>query len=301
MILVAGGTGMLGTEVVRLLLARGLRVRVLTRDAQRADHLKSDGVEIVVGDVREAAATDHATAGIETVVSAIHGFVGPGGVSPETVDHLGNHNLIQAAQANGVGHFVLMSVVGADPNHPMELHRMKYLAERELQASHLAWTIIRATPFMELWAQLIGVPILKNGKTMIFGRGENPINFVSVQDVARFVELAVVDTNLRGAAIDVGGPENLTANQVAQVYAKLAGGETSVRHVPLPVMRLASVLLRPLKPDLARQIRSGVVMDTKDMRFDAAETRRRFASIPLTSFAEVARRDSVSARGPADR
>jgi uncharacterized protein YbjT (DUF2867 family) len=293
MILVAGGTGTLGTEVLRLLLARGLHVRVLTRDPHRADHLKSQGVEIVVGDVRDAAAAANATAGIETVVSAVQGFVGTGGVSPANVDHLGNRNLIRAAEATGVSHFVLMSVVGAAPNHRMELFRMKYLAEQELQASRLAWTIIRATGFMELWAALIGAPLLKGRKTTIFGRGDNPINFVSAHDVARFVELAVVDPNLRGVAIDVGGPENLTCNHIAQIFVERSGGKTSVSHVPLPVMRLMAVLLRQLKPDLARQIQSGVVMDTEDMRFDAGQTRRRYESIPVTSFADVVRRDFV--------
>ena len=289
MILVAGGTGLLGSEVVRLLRSRGLAVRVLTRDALRADHLRAEGIEVVVGDVRDAAATERATAGVETVVSAVHGFAGPGAVSPGSVDHLGNRNLLRAAELNGVGHLVLISVVGAGPHHPMELHRMKHRAEQELRAGRIAWTIIRATPFMELWAHLIGGPVLKIGKTTVFGRGDNPINFVSVQDVARYVELAVVDHNLRGTAIDVGGPENLTANQVAQVFAKLVDGKTSVGHVPLPVMRLASALLRPLKPDLARQIQAGVVMDTIDMRFDASDTQRLYPSIPLTRLAAVAR------------
>jgi len=186
---------------------------------------------------------------------------------------------------------MLGMLVGAQPNHPLELHRMKYLAEQELKASRLGWTIIRATSFMELWARLIGAPVLRAGKTTIFGRGENPINFVSVRDVARFVELAVIDPKLRGAVIEVGGPQNLTANQVARMFGALAGCDVSLRHVPVPAMRLASVLLRPLKPALARQIRAGVVMDTTEMRFDVAAIQSRFPAIPLTSFAEMARRD----------
>lgn len=298
MILVAGGTGLLGTQIVRLLLARGLRVRVLTRDAHRAEHLGTDGLEIVTGDVRDAPSLAPAMAGIRAVVSAIHGFAGPGGVSPSTVDYLGNRNLICAAEAGGASHFVLMSIVGAAPDHPMELVRMKYRAEQLLRGSSLAWTIIRATAYMELWASMIGAPILRNGKTTIFGSGENPINFVSAHDVARFVEMSIVDPNLRGAAIDVGGPDNLTFKQMVQVFERLAGRESAASHVPLPVMRLASALMRPLKPELARQIQAGVVMDTYNMRFDAAETCRRYPAIPLTSLDEMVKRDFVPARVP---
>src|SRR5215217_6035645 len=112
---------------------------------------------------------------------------------------------------------------GAAPDHPMELFRMKYLAEQELKESGLAWTIIRPTAYMETWAALIGEPLLKSGRTRIFGRGENPINFVSAQDVARFVELAVVDPAMHGEVVEVGGPENLSMNQFAQTFETVSG------------------------------------------------------------------------------
>lgn len=63
---------------------------------------------------------------------------------------------------------------GAAPDHPMELYRAKYLAERELEASGLSWTIVRPTAYMETLAPVIGEPLLKKGRTRIFGKGENP-------------------------------------------------------------------------------------------------------------------------------
>src|SRR5215213_7062177 len=93
MILIAGGTGTLGTQVVGLLRARGLEVRVLTRDPR---HLQGDLVEVVPGDVRDLRAVERAMKGAKTVISAIQGFSGSGGYSPRTVDRQGNINLIQA-------------------------------------------------------------------------------------------------------------------------------------------------------------------------------------------------------------
>ncbi|HEX6710256.1 MAG TPA: SDR family oxidoreductase [Rubrobacter sp.] len=293
MILIAGGTGTLGTQIVRLLTARGLEVRLLTRDPTRARHLEGDLVEIVPGDVRDLGAVERAAAGARTVISAIHGFVGTGDDSPRTVDLLGNSNVIRAAQKGGAEHFILLSIHGAAPDHPMELFRMKYQAEQELKASGLAWTIIRPTAYMETWATLIGEPLIKTGKTRIFGRGTNPINFVSAYDVARFVELAVVDPAMRGGEVEVGGPENLGMKQIAQTFETVAGKPGKKSHVPLPMMRLMAVLMRPVNPTLARQIQASVVMDTQDMSFDPSETSRRYPSIPLTSLAEVVRRDYV--------
>ena len=185
MIVVAGGSGRLGTRVVKRLAARDLRVRVLTRDPARARHLSDCVAEIVTCDVRSRASVQAALRGATTVVSAVHGFAGPGRVSPQSVDRDGNANLVDAAADVGAD-VVLLSVVGASADNPMELFRAKYAAEQHLRASGVAWTIVRATAFVELWAEIMKKPI-------VFGRGENPINFVSVDDVAAVVERAVTD------------------------------------------------------------------------------------------------------------
>jgi uncharacterized protein YbjT (DUF2867 family) len=290
-ILIAGGTGTLGSEVVRLLAARDEQVRILTRDPDHAKHLPDGRVEVAAGDVRDPDAVARAAAGARTVVSAIHGFTGTGRDSLRAVDVEGNRNLIRAAEAGGAGHFVLLSVQGAAPDHPMELFRRKYEAEQLLRASTLAWTIIRPTAYMETWAKIVGEPLIETGKTTVFGRGMNPINFVSVVDVARFVERAATDPAPRGEVVEVGGPEDLTMREVAQTFARVTGKQGTVKGVPLPLMRAMAVLLRPVKPGIARQIQAGVVMDTREMRFDAAGTAARYPAIPQTRLEELVRRD----------
>jgi uncharacterized protein YbjT (DUF2867 family) len=127
-ILVAGGTGTLGARLVPRLAGAGLAVRVLTRDPDRARYLAGPGVDVVRGDVRDAASVGRALRGAGTVVSAVHGFAGGGGVSPASVDRAGNANLIHAAARAGAA-FVLVSVVGASPGHPVGLFRAKHAAE----------------------------------------------------------------------------------------------------------------------------------------------------------------------------
>ena len=134
MIVVAGGTGTLGTRLVPRLAGQGLAVRVLTRDPARAEHLAGPGVEVVHGDVRDPAAIAEAVRGTSTVISAVHGFAGPCGVSPASVDRAGNAGLIEAAARSGAA-FILVSVVGASPGHPIGLFRAKHAAEEALRAS----------------------------------------------------------------------------------------------------------------------------------------------------------------------
>jgi len=281
MIAVAGGTGTLGTRLVPLLTGQGHVVRVLTRAPARAQHLTTLGVEVIRGDVRDPASVERALRGAGTVISAVHGFAGPGRVSPATVDRAGNAGLITATARTGAA-FVLVSVVGASPGHPIGLFRAKHAAESTLRASGIPWTVVRATAFMETWGTIMGRPLQASGKTMVFGRGDNPINFVSATDVAALVGLAATDPGLRGQVFEIGGPDDLTFNQVAAIVQGAAGRHGTVRHIPRPALRAMACLTAAIKPALARQARAALAMDTLDMTFDSAAARRAFPGLPNT-------------------
>ena len=284
MILVAGGTGNLGTVLVRRLTDRRMPVRVLTREPARAGHLASRLVEVVQGDVRDPGSLTHAVAGVDTVVSAIHGFSGRNDVSPDSIDRDGNRHLVDAASSVGAA-FILVSIVGAAADSPIDLFRAKHAAERYVQQSGLRWTIVRATAFIETWAKVMGTPLITNGRTMVFGRGDNPINFVSAADVAALLDLAVVDENLRGQVIELGGTENISFNQLATMIQQAGGRSGAVRHIPRAMLRAIATLMRPFNPGLARHARAAIVMDTRDMAFDALPTRRAFPDLPNTDLA----------------
>src|SRR6266436_6541779 len=293
MILIVGASGRLGSVVAERLLAQGKAVRAMTRTPLNLAHLKQQGAEIVSGDLRNPASLVNACRGVEQVLAAAHALVGKGDNNPQTVDDAGNRQLIDAAKTAGVKHFIFVSVQGASPDSPLEFFRIKYRTEEYLRASGLNFTILRPSAFMELWAQLIGQPIREQGKTTIFGRGDNPINFVAVQDVARFVSIALDDSRARNRVIEVGGPENLTLNQVAEIFERASGRQAKKRHIPLPMMRVMSILMQPLNPAMSRLIRNGIYMDTANLRYDAADTARAFG-IQLTSLEEIAGRATTN-------
>jgi uncharacterized protein YbjT (DUF2867 family) len=254
-IALAGGTSRLGRVLLPLL--DGQPVRVLTRERARGEGL---GVEVVEGDARDPAALAALVRGCDTVVSAMHGFVAPGG--PEAIDRDANRALIAAAKDAGVGHFVLVSVQGASPDHPMSLHRAKFAAEEVLRQSGLRYTIVRPTAFLETWTTIIGGPLAEKGHALVFGPGRNPINFVAVKDVAQVVARAVRDGRLERDTVEIGG-ENLAMVTLAQRLVDAHGAGT-IKHIPLPILRAMSVLARPFSPSFARQARAAVVMNTFD-------------------------------------
>jgi NADH dehydrogenase len=294
MILVAGGTGTLGRETVARLAAEGHAVRVLTRDATHvAGGRVADGrVEIAIGDVRDPSTLAAAASGASAVVSAVHGFLGGRGAGPEDVDHQGNRNLARAAVDAGVEHFVLLSVLDARPDHPMSLHRAKYAAEQAVQSSALSWTFVRPSSYLETWLAIVGGKLASGGPALVFGRADNPVNFVSVQDVATLVGRAITDPALRGQTVDVPGPDNLTMEQLARLL-----GAGKVRHVPRGALRLLSTVLPPWAPALARQTSAALVMDTTDMTADASAISARFPDIGWHSAAEVAAGYRAAHRG----
>ena len=285
MIVVAGGTGRLGRVLVERFRERGEEVRILSRKPEHA------------GDVCDADAVDRAVAGARVVVSAMSAF-GMKGVSPRAVDWQGNANLIAAAEKHGVERFVLVSVLGASHDHPMELARMKHRAEERLKTTKLAWTILRPSTFTETFQRVVCAPLLEKGKTVVFGQANNPINFVSVHDVARFVVLGATDPALVGTTTDIGGPENLSLVQFVEAFRTAVGVSGTVKHIPRPMMRFLSYAARPFAPTFARMVQAGVVMDTTDMTFDATSLRQRFPGIVLATVDEVARRDYAGRSGP---
>jgi uncharacterized protein YbjT (DUF2867 family) len=281
-ILVAGGTGRLGTRLVGLLAARGDAVRVLTRDRRRAEAL-GPHVEVAVGDARDAASLAAAVAGADTVVSALHGFADPGRSALRSVDRDGNANLVDAARAAGA-ELVMISVVGASPDSPMELFRMKFAAEEYLRRSGVPGTVVRAGAFVELWAEILSATAARSGRPVVFGRGDNPINVVCVNDVAAVVDRVVFDPTSRGTTVHAGGP-NVTMKELAAAVQAAAHRSGGPRHVPRAALRVAAPALGILRPAIGRQLRAAVSMDTVDLSFDAAASRP-YGDLPATSLDE---------------
>jgi len=263
-ILLAGGTGTLGRPLVRAVTGAPGGLRVLTRDGAAADRLGTSGIETVVGDVRDPATRAAAVAGCETVVAAVHGFIGARGAGPEEIDRDATVALIGAAVTAGVRQLVLISAYAAAPTHPMSLHRMKYAAEQALIGSGLRWSILRPTAYLETWLDVLGSRLTARRTITVFGKGRNPINFVSVEDVAR-AAVEAIDGGSEQRILDVTGPANLELRDIAEKLSARCAPPARIAHVPLGALRAMAVLARPVSPAFARQTQAAILMDTTDM------------------------------------
>ena len=263
MIVVAGGTGLLGSRVVAALLEQGQEVRVLTRDRARAEEVLGDSPQVVEVDVRRPDGLADALQGATTVISAFHGFLGGRGDGPAEVDEAGNANLLAAARAVGAT-VVLMSIIGAAADSPADLFRAKFAAEQRLRASDVPWCIIRSGPFIETWQQILRDTAGRSGRPLVFGRGERRLAFVGVDDVVALAARAATDPDLLGEVLEIGG-EPMSLGELAMVVQAADGRTSKPRHLPRALLRVASVVARPFSPSFARKNRLALVMDTTDL------------------------------------
>ncbi|GGM83563.1 nucleotide-diphosphate-sugar epimerase [Terrabacter tumescens] len=278
MITVVGGTGRLGRLVIARLVAQGLPVRAAGRSAPVTP---VPGAEFVAADVRDPASLPPALAGSRVVVSAVHGMDPAAGESPATVDRNGNRNLVRAARETGAD-IVLVSIVGARDDHPIELFRMKAAAEaalvEEAAAYGLGWTIVRATAFADMWLDLFRSTAGRSGVPKVLGRGRNPVNFVAVDDVAVAVARACTDPSLHGQVVEVAG-EDLTETALAGLVTR-PGRRPA--HIPTPVVWAVGNVLRPVRPGLARVARQALLMERVPMRADPVPGHQQHPWLPLT-------------------
>jgi NADH dehydrogenase len=284
MIVVAGGTGRLGRLVLGHLTDRGLPVRVLTRDPRHLPAPLADRVEVAVVDVRDRPAVHRAVDGAQVVVSAVQGLTTAGG--PAAVDRDGNRHLVDAAQVAGAD-VVLLSVLGAAPDSPLELFRMKYAAEQHLAASGVPSTVVQPSAYLEMWIDLLTRSARPGGRPVVLGRGRALVNFVSVVDVAALIDQVITDPSARGHTLQITGPANLTLLQLATAVQHAAGRTAPPRTIPPPMLRVTAATLGRAVPALGRVLRTSLSMDAADHPAQLTDVRQQYPDLPCTSLAQV--------------
>lgn len=272
-VLVVGATGQLGSRVVAQLAAAGTPVRAFVRPSSEHARLRQRGVEIVHGDLTDAASVDAACAGAGVVIPTANGVVPSGRGGFEAVEGVGYATLFEACRRHGVAQVVMVSVPAFPGDERVPTFRYKRLNEDRLRASGLPYTILRAAPFMDDWFCFIGsrLPargdpasllhrrwgflqtfmgavgnlIEKHGIALIPGPTTTRHAFIAIDDVARFLVRSIGHPMAHDAVHEIGGPQRLSWDEVAALFARVLG--RPVRAVPTPaaVFRVQQRLMRP--------------------------------------------------------
>jgi uncharacterized protein YbjT (DUF2867 family) len=233
MILVAGATGLVGSEVCQRLMGRGERVRALVRatsSKEKVEALRSSGVELFVGDLKDPQSIVAACRGVNAVIStASSTLTRQPGDSIQSVDVAGQLSLVNAAKEANVERFLFVSF-RRTPGISFPLGDAK--AEVENALTSLNFTVIQASWFMEVWlSPALGFDYA-NAAARIYGPGTSPISWVSFRDVAEMCAVALRHSAAGRKTIEFGGPEALSPLETVARFEKISGRPFRLEHVP---------------------------------------------------------------------
>ncbi|MCG3174764.1 MAG: NAD(P)H azoreductase [Myxococcota bacterium] len=253
-ILAAGGSGKLGREVVRRLLAQGWTVRVLTRNAAKVKAMFGDRVIAVEGDALRGDTLGVALAGCDAVFSCLGAAVTsdwkagrPGFFS---VDIPANRNLIMAAKQFGVKRFVYVSML-APAGFPSTWYTDAHLKVEEiLRESGLRHVVVRPTGFFSGFAEIYDMAA-KN-RAVMFGGGEARTNPVDDGDLAE-VCVEVIESG-EGGLVEAGGPDILTRRRILEMAFEARNKPVKYTRIPVWLGKLAGSLLRLFHPRMGELV-----------------------------------------------
>jgi uncharacterized protein YbjT (DUF2867 family) len=273
-VLIAGGSGFIGRHLCAELLDRGHDVTALSRSPD--DDALPDGVETAIGDVRASDSIADAFEGQDAAVNlvALSPLFEPRGGNEmhDKVHRQGTEHCVEAAEAAGVGRFLQVSALGADPDGETHYIRAKGRAERAVRDAALDWTIVRPSVVFGDGGQFVGFtrkltpPVL----APLPGGGETQFQPVHVDDLVGMLADTLAGGDHVGETYDIGGPEQLTLAEVAQLVREAQG--QSVHVVPVP-MGLAGIGMTvgglipgvPFGPDQYRSLQFDNTTDDNDI------------------------------------
>ncbi len=251
MILVTGGTGFVGSNLIRRLRKADIAVRAVVRNPGKAQALKNTGVDVVEGDVSGKASLEKAAEGCERVVHLVGIIQETPGATFRGVHVEGTRNVLEAARKAGARHFFYQSALGTRPGAKSEYHKTKWEAEELVRASGIPFTILRPSliygpgdRFTIRLKEMIRLsPVLP-----IIGSGKSKVQPIYIEDVVSCIVKAVTSDSFYNEMYEVGGPEQLTFEEVTMAIAAAMGVKRPAVHMPLFLVKSAARMLESVLP-----------------------------------------------------
>ncbi len=241
LVVVFGGSGFIGTHIVRALCKDGWRVRIACRRPHRALHLQVCGqvgqVQLVQANIRMPASIDRALEGADAVVNLVGVLFEQGRQKFSSLHERGADLVAKRSAAYGVKTFIHMSALGADDNSPSIYAQSKGAGERLVRQSIPEAVIIRPSvvfgPGDGLFERFAAMALYSPALPLI-GGGQTRFAPLYVADLARAVVRALDDVAAAGQTYELGGPEVLTLEQIMRLTVQIIRRKRLL--VPVPFM-----------------------------------------------------------------
>ncbi|MFD0796282.1 SDR family oxidoreductase [Maribacter chungangensis] len=226
-VLLAGATGYLGGHMAKELETRQIPTKIVVRNTEKAAQLISETATIVKAKLTQPETLKGLFEGVDTVISTVGITRQKDGLTYWDVDYQANVNLLNEAMRAGVRKFIYVSVLNGNLHRNLKICEAKEAFVDDLVASGLDYTIIRPNGFFSDMKDFLDMA--KKGRVYLFGSGEQKFNPIHGRDLA----IACVDAIASPKTeINIGGPDILTHNEVAELALLACGKPINVIHFP---------------------------------------------------------------------
>lgn len=251
LVLVTGATGFVGRQVVLKLQEHHHQVRVLVHTPGRERLFPDRSADIHYGSVSDPAALADAFYDVEVVIHLVGIVRQSRGRSFDQINRQGVANVVAAAKEARVKHFIQVSAIGATNNQGYPYLYSKWRGEQEVINSGLAYTILQPSimfgegdEFLNALAGLVTIgPVVP-----VVGNGRNRMQPISVADVAQCLVLAIDRGDLKGRTVEIGGPQQISYNDIVAIVARTMGRRILRFHLPVWLMYIATAVIQRLQP-----------------------------------------------------
>ncbi|WP_111708813.1 SDR family oxidoreductase [Lutibacter citreus] len=237
-ILVAGATGYLGKFIARELIERGYDTKIVVRNKEKIK-INVSNLEILEAQVTKPKTLSEICKGIDVVISSIGITRQKDGLTYMDVDYQANVNLIDEAKKSGAKKFIYISVLNGKQLRHLKICEAKEKLGDYLKSSGLDYCIIRPNGFFSDMGEFL--KMAKGGKVYLFGDGKLKLNSIHGKDLAKEVVNAISQEKKE---INIGGPDLLSQNDIAELALKAYSKPIKIIHFPDWIRKFTLWLVR---------------------------------------------------------
>ena len=280
MILVTGGTGFVGRNIVRLLVEKGQKVRCLVRESSPRNVLDGLDVDFCTGDILVPDTLKEAFNGIDTAIHLVGVIKEIKGATYERIHAEGTKNVLKAAGEAGVMKYIHMSALGTRPGAISRYHKTKWQAEEAVRNSGLKYVILRPPiicgaddEFVNMFAKMINQTFITR-MIPVIGKGESRMQPIYVGDVAHCFYEAAVNENISDKTYEIGGPDAISFNEILDTIMKVMQKSRFKIHLPMVMFKPIAFIMEktlsnpPLNRDQLIMLKEDNVCDITEMKRD---------------------------------
>lgn len=274
MILVTGGTGFVGSHLVKRLASERIQTRCLVRKTSDTQKLKELGIEVVYGDVLDKESLKKAVEDVETVIHLVGIIVEKRGATFEIIHTQGTRNLVVASKAAGVRRFIYISALGARENARSRYHKTKWEAEQAVINSRMEYVIFRPSIMIGIGGEFITMltKIVRWAPIIPIVDGESKVQPIYVENTVDCIIKSLTDPKTTSRIFEIAGPDQITYKELFLALMEILEIDNPTFQIPITFMWPAACILEGVmeKPPITTQqltmLQEDNICDIKEMQ-----------------------------------